>query len=145
MNYLIDTCVIFELIKKRPEKRVVSWISKVSEESVFLSVFTIGELHKGIEKLPDSKRKTELHDWINFDLKNRFENRILVFDLKAAEKWGLIQSKTELSCMPMSLIDGLICSIAITNEMTLVTRNTNDMAAGGVPLLNPWKLQYKGI
>jgi predicted nucleic acid-binding protein len=139
MNYLLDTCVISELVKKQPEKQVVNWISKVPEQSLFLSVFTIAELHKGIEKLSAGKKKTELHDWINFDLKNRFENRILTFDLKAAEKWGSIQSSAELSGTPMSLIDGLICSIAVTHDMTLVTRNTKDMSASGVPLLNPWK------
>jgi predicted nucleic acid-binding protein len=139
MNYLLDTCVISELVKKLPEKKVVSWISRIPEESLFLSVFTIAELHKGIEKLPAGKRKTKLHDWINIDLKNRFENRILVFDLNAAEKWGSIQSAAERSGAPVSLIDGFICSIALTHKMTLVTRNTKDMAAVGIPMLNPWK------
>ncbi len=87
MNYLLDTCVISELIKKFPDKKVVNWISKIPEESLFLSVFTISELHKGIEKLSAGIKKTELHEWVNLDLKNRFENRIIVFDLDAAEKW----------------------------------------------------------
>ncbi|MEJ2055673.1 MAG: type II toxin-antitoxin system VapC family toxin [Calditrichaceae bacterium] len=138
MNYLLDTCVISELIKNQPERRVISWLSNIPEEYLFLSVFTIGELHKGIEKLPDSKKKSLLHNWISIDLRTRFENRIIVFDIKAAELWGSIQSKTELSGTPMSLIDGLICSIAMSNEMTLVTRNTKDMKASGAPLLNPW-------
>lgn len=138
MNYLLDTCVISELIKKQPDKNVITWISKVPEKSLFLCVFTIGEIHKGIEKLPASKKKLELHDWINFDLKERFENRILVFDLKASEKWGVIQGNAELVGTPMSLIDGLISSIAITHEMTLVTRNSKDMQASGVKLINPW-------
>ncbi len=62
-----------------------------------------------------------------------------MFNLKAAEKWGAIQSHAELSGAPMALMDGMICSIAITNDMTLVTRNTKDMKASGVPILNPWK------
>lgn len=139
MNYLLDTCVISELIKKIPNKKVVNWISKIPEESLFLSVFTIAELHKGIEKLSAGRKKTELHEWVNLDLKNRFENRILVFDLDAAEKWGAIQAAAEISGTPMSLIDGLICSIAVTHEMTLVTRNNKDMGASGVALLNPWE------
>ena len=139
MNYLLDTCVISELIKKFPDKKVVNWISKIPEESLFLSVFTIAELHKGIEKLSVGRKKTELHEWVNLDLKNRFENRILIFDLDAAEKWGAIQAAAEISGTPMSLIDGLICSIAITHEMTLVTRNIKDMVASGVALLNPWE------
>ncbi len=139
MNYLLDTCVISELIKKFPDKKVVNWISKIPEESLFLSVFTIAELHKGIEKLSAGRKKTELHEWVNLDLKNRFENRILIFDLDAAEKWGAIQAAAEISGTPMSLIDGLICSIAITHEMTLVTRNIKDMVASGVALLNPWE------
>lgn len=143
MNYLLDTCVISELIKKEPEAQVVNWLAHVSENSLFLSVFTIGEIHKGITKLPESKKKVQLHEWVNFDLTNRFENRILDFDLKAAKVWGLIQGKTELAGKPMSLIDGLIAAIAIAYDMTLTTRNTKDMEASGVRLLNPWTSDSK--
>ena len=140
MNYLLDTCIISELIKKKPEKKVVDWISEIPETSLFLSVFTIGEIHKGIEKLPDGKKKKELHSWVNSDLKERFENRILLFDLTSAIKWGEIQGQAELIGKPMSLIDGMISATAIVHDLILVTRNTTDIEYSGATLINPWDL-----
>ena len=88
MNYLLDTCVISELVKKKPNSKVVQWVSKADENILFISVLTIGEIHKGIEKVPESKRKENLKNWVNYDLKERFKNRIIDFDLNAAITWG---------------------------------------------------------
>ncbi len=140
MNYLLDTCVISELTRKKPEQKVITWISGIPEKTLFLSIFTLAEIHKGIEKLADGKKKRALHEWVNSELTERFENRILIFDLSAARKWGEIQGQAELQGKPMSLIDGLISSIASVNNMTLVTRNVKDMEASGVKLFNPWDL-----
>ena len=114
---------------------MTNWISHVFENSLYLSVFTMGEIHKGIEKLPDGKKKNGLHRWINKDLKTRFSNRILDFDLHASEKWGELQGKAELTGESLSLIDGWIMAIV------LVTRNVNDMRASGANILNPWDQQ----
>ena len=57
MNYLLDTCVVWELLKKDPDKNVLKWITEIDETSLYLSVFTFGEIHKGIQKLPQSKKK----------------------------------------------------------------------------------------
>jgi len=84
MNYLLDTCVLSELIKKQPNPKVIQWILDVEEASLFISVLTIGELHKGIEKLPESKKKNKLHKWVIYNLKKRFENKIIDFDLQTA-------------------------------------------------------------
>jgi len=138
MNYILDTCVISELIKKNPNPRVLKWIASVEESSLFLSVLTFAEIHKGIEKLPDSKRKQKLHKWVNSDLKERFKNRIIDLDLKIATKWGEIQGQAELVGRPMSLIDSLIVATAAVYDFVVVTRNTKDMDNGNVTLLNPW-------
>lgn len=138
MNYLLDTCVISELIKKSPDKNVLKWITKVDEASLYLSVLTFGEIHKGIEKLPQSKKKGRLHKWVNSDLRERFNGRIINFDLDAATKWGEVQGKAELEGKPMSLIDGLISATGIAYDLIIVTRNTKDMEQSGVTLLNPW-------
>lgn len=138
MNYLLDTCVISELIKKNPDTNVLSWISEVEETSLYLSVLTFGEIHKGIEKLPQSKKKERLHKWVNSDLRERFKSRIINFDLDTATKWGEIQGKAELAGKPMSLIDGLISATGIAYDLIVVTRNTKDMEQSGATLLNPW-------
>ncbi len=138
MNYLLDTCVLSELIKKNPSPKVVKWVSKTEETHLFISVLTIGEIHKGIEKLPESKKKEKLHKWVNYDLKERFKNRIIDFDLQTATVWGKIQAQSELSGKGMPAIDGQIIATGISYDLTVVTRNITDMEISGASLLNPW-------
>jgi predicted nucleic acid-binding protein len=100
---------------------------------------TIGELHKGIEKLTESKRKEELHNWVGNDLKERFWNRIIDIDIQVAMMWGKIQGMTERIGQPMPAIDSLIAATGITHHLTIVTRNISVMNESGVALLNPWE------
>lgn len=108
-----------------------------------LSVIAIGEIHKGIEKLPESKKKEKLHRWVNYDLKERFRNRIIDFDLKTATVWGQIQAHSELSGKAMPAIDGQIVATGISYDLTIVTRNTKDMEISGAILHNPWENTHK--
>ena len=139
MNYLLDTCVISELVKKKPSTKVTKWISSIEESRLFVSVLTFGELHKGIEKLPTSKKKEKLHNWVNFELRERFKNRIINFDLQIATTWGKIQAYSESTGKGMPAIDGQIAATGICHNLTVVTRNIKDMKASGVILLNPWE------
>ncbi len=138
MNYLLDTCVISELIKKNPNPQVTAWVSGTEENRLFLSVLTFGEIHKGIEKLPESKKNEKLHNWVNFELEERFKNRIINFDLQVATTWGKIQALSESVGKGMPTIDGQIAATGICHSLTVVTRNTSDMEISGVVLVNPW-------
>jgi len=138
MRYLLDTCVISELIKKKPNPKIVQWIAKEEENNLFMSVLTIGEIHKGIEKLPESRKKEKLHDWVRYDLEERFQDRILNFDLQTAVIWGRIQAHSELTGRAMPAIDGLIAATGLSYDLAVVTRNTTDMEMSGVTLINPW-------
>ena len=138
MRYLLDTCVISELIKKKPNPKIVQWIAKEEENNLFMSVLTIGEIHKGIEKLPESRKKEKLHDWVRYDLEERFQDRILNFDLQTAVIWGRIQAHSELTGRAMPAIDGLIAATGLSYDLAVVTRNTTDMEISGVTLINPW-------
>ena len=140
MNYLLDTCVLSELIKPKPSLNVVKWISIIDERCLYISVLTIGEIHKGIEKLPESKKKDNLHKWVNFDLKERFNNKILDIDIHIATTWGKVQAQSELIGKTLPTIDGLIACTGIAYNFTVVTRNTKDMKTSGVSLINPWEL-----
>ena len=140
MKYLIDTCVLSELIKKQPDRSVVAWIQEQDEPALFLSVLTFGELEKGIVKLGDCGRTQQLRDWVDHDLKRRFGGRILPVDYETACRWGAISSTAEKAGTPMPVIDSLLAATALTHGLTLVTRNTSDVAASNVPLLNPWSL-----
>ena len=141
MKYLLDTCVISELIKKRPNKSVTAWIKAQDEPALFLSVLTFGEIEKGIGKLADVKRKLVLRHWVDHDLKRRFTGRILSLDYEAACRWGVVSAEAELKGKPVPVLDGLLAATALIQGMTFVTRNTDDVEPTGVPTLNPWLWQ----
>ncbi|MHC4872154.1 MAG: PIN domain-containing protein [Planctomycetota bacterium] len=140
MNYLLDTCVISELVKKSPEKKVVKWISGISDSNLYLSVLTIGELIKGIEKLPVSRseHKASLVNWVNNDLMERFSNRIIYIDINIIKHWGRILAETESEGKTMPAIDSLIAATGVTCDLIVVTRNIKDIECSGAAVLNPW-------
>lgn len=138
MKYLLDTCVLSELIKKEPNKNVISWLKKQEETNLYLSVLTFGEIEKGIEKAPDEIRKKKLKLWVEEDLKQRFQGRILPIDLETSVKWGSLQGLSEQVGKPMPTIDGLIAVSGLINNCVVVTRNTSDMEQSTVELFNPW-------
>ena len=142
MKYLLDTCVISELIKPQPNRSVVSWLQSQTENDLYLSVLTFGEIEKGIEKAVNETRKSKLKLWVEEDLKQRFKGRILAIDLDVCTKWGEIQAKTELLGKPMPSIDGLIVVSALVNNCIMVTRNVKDMQQSGVELFNPWEDEF---
>lgn len=139
MSYLIDTCCISELAKQNPDENVIQWFFDHNELDMYLSVITFGELRKGIEKLPSSKRKRRLNHWINEDLLHRFKNRALDVSQTEVNQWGKISAEAEKMGMPLPAIDALIAATALAHDFAVVTRNTKDMEASGVELINPWK------
>lgn len=138
MSYLIDTCCISELVKKKPNPNVVKWFSDQDELSMFVSVITFGELRKGIEKLPGSKMKKKLNQWVKVDLNNRFKNRVLNINMEEANKWGEILAAAEKSGKSLPAIDSLIAATARVHDLSVVTRNTQDMEGSGADVINPW-------
>jgi toxin FitB len=138
MNYLLDTCLILELAKSKPDKNVVNWVLNENETGFYVSVLTLGELHKGFDKLLESKKKKELRNWVNYELKNRFQSRIIGIDMRISILWGKIQYMAEKKGKPMPAIDSLIAATALSHDLTVVTRNVSDMEQSGVRLLNPW-------
>jgi len=137
VNYLLDTCVISEIVKPAPSSRVIMWINNIPSERLFLCSLTIGEIRKGLTKLPESKKKEKLTDWLNTLLEN-YQDRILSIDIAIAENWGVMQRKTENEGMPMSSIDSLIAATSYTHNLILVTRNEKDFQASKLSIINPW-------
>jgi predicted nucleic acid-binding protein len=139
MKYLFDTCVISELVAKRPNQKVIDWIDQLDPDSVYLSVITIGEIRKGVEKLPDSPRKATLQAWLTDELLVRFNGRILPIDIAVILVWGQLIGRLELKGKKMAAIDSLIAASALHNKCELVTRNEDDFKHAGVKIVNPWK------
>jgi len=139
MKVILDTCVISELVTKKPNPQVVAFVDALDDDDIFLSVITIGEIIKGIEKLSDSPRKLELRQWLHDDLLARFQGRILPLDTDTVIGWGELTARTESIGKPMPAIDSLIAATALNNKMTLVTRNVSDFAGAGIEIANPWE------
>ena len=139
MNYLLDTNVISELISRYPNKKVVQWLDSLDPDAVFLSVITVGEIRKGIEKLPPSKRKESLKEWLYSDLLKRFSGNIVELDVNILLTWGERTGRLEGEGKKMSAIDSLIAASVLADNYSLVTRNEDDFQHTGVRIINPWK------
>jgi len=139
MKYLIDTCIISELVAKHPNPKVVEFVDSLDSGDVYLSVITIGEIAKGVEKLPKSKRKQELHSWLKEDLMVRFDGRIIPLDTDILMEWGILIARLESTGITLPAIDSLIAATTLTYKLTLVTRNVNDFDGADVRIINPWE------
>jgi toxin FitB len=139
MNYLLDTCVLSEFTRRRPKEKVVQWMESVDEEKLFISVITIGEIQHGIERLPESHRKTELLVWMNNELVNRFEQRIIPLNMPAMFLWGSLTAHIESMGITMALMDSLIVATALQNNFIIATRNVTNFLPCGVQVINPWE------
>jgi toxin FitB len=138
MNYLLDTCVLSEFTRRKPEEKVIRWLDQIAEEKLFLSAITIGEIQHGIQRLPDSSRKSDLLVWLNNGLIERFDKRILSLDTATMVLWGSLVARMEKSGHPMPAMDSLIAATALQNHLSIVTRNVVDFQPCGTQVINPW-------
>ena len=139
MKYLLDTCAISEFTKPKADTGVIEWFNNVNSDDLYLSVINIGEIKKGINKLPASKKKQDLLFWLE-TLFEDYHNRILTVDLAVMENWSLIVANAEKKGQSVASMDSIIAAVAYTHHLTLVTRNERDFYACNIPMINPWIL-----
>jgi predicted nucleic acid-binding protein len=137
VKFLLDTCVISAFRKPQENPSLVEWISGVDESDLYLSAITIGELERGVSRLPESKKKAAVSEWVRHAVTNRFGNRILPIDAAVAACWGEMTGALEKQGKTLPILDALIAATAITADCTVVTRNIKDFADCGIRLLNP--------
>lgn len=137
MSYLLDTCVVSELSRPRPDPGIVAWMSEANAVVLHLSAITVAEVRRGALRLPAGKRRTSLTVWSE-KLRQSFSGRVLPIDESVALRWAEIAAHAERSGRPGSFADGLIAATALDRGLTLVTRNVADFEPFGVSLLNPW-------
>ena len=138
MRVLLDTCVLSELQKDHCHKNVRRTIEEYTEESIFLSVITIGEITKGIKLLNESHRKNQLQSWLQ-TIERYYSDRILVIDLEIVRIWGELTATAQKSGKAIAASDGLIAATALRHGLHIVTRNISDFEPSGGLLINPWK------
>jgi len=134
-NYLLDTNVISELKRPQPAPQVLAWFTQVPDTNLYLSVLTLGEIRKGVEKLATSKRKEQLLIWLELDLPNWLGCRLLPVDAEVADRWGRLQAEMN---RPLPAIDSLLMATALHHQLCLVTRNLRDFVYPGLEVVNPW-------
>jgi predicted nucleic acid-binding protein len=136
VSFLVDTNVFSEPVKPRPDKSVIAWL-RANESSLYVSTITIGEIRRGIERLPSGRRKTQLRAWL-VALCDCMKGRVLSFNTSTAHVWGQLKAKWDAAGIVVPSLDSQIAAIAHRYQLTVVTRNVADFSAAGVKLLNPF-------
>jgi len=138
VSFLLDTNVVSEWTKSRPNTGVITWLEEVDEDRVFVSVITFAELRHGLERMSAGKRKARLEEWLRDVLPLRFEGRVLPIDRAIADAWGRVVASREHKGRPMTVMDAFIAATAEVHDLTLVTRNTSDFESSVKSVVNPW-------
>ncbi len=140
MSFLLDTNVVSEWIKPRPDPGVINWLTEVDEDQVFLSVVSLAELRYGIERMPIGARQNRLDQWLRQEVTLRFENRILPLDAAIADAWGQVSARSRAGGRAISIMDGFLAATAEVHGLTMVTRNVPDFSVLGHSVVNPWTM-----
>jgi predicted nucleic acid-binding protein len=137
VSYLLDTTVVSEVVRRKPDARLIRWLGQTPDAALHLSVLSVGEIRSGVEALGDGSRKERLRVWLEQELPGWFEERLLPVDAAVADRWGRLVAAAS---RPLPAIDSLLAATAQTHGLRLVTRNTRDFAGiEGLELVNPWK------
>ncbi|MBA4073250.1 MAG: VapC toxin family PIN domain ribonuclease [Gemmatimonas sp.] len=138
MRCLLDTNILSELVKPRPNGRVTAWIEAQSPLDLHISVLTLGEVEHGIARLTAGTRRTALSQWARVELPAQFVGRLLGVDAAVAVAWGALNARAAEEGRPLPVVDGLLLATAEAFGLTLATRNIADCAHRGVPVYDPW-------
>jgi predicted nucleic acid-binding protein len=139
VSYLLDTIVLSEPTRPRPDPGVLSWLASANEDDIFISAITIAEIRHGFQRLSPGKKRARLDNWLDGDLRLRFETRILPVDSQIADTCGRLIAQSESKGRPMKLADGCIAATAVVHGLTLVTRNLSDFETVVKSILIPWR------
>jgi hypothetical protein len=117
---------------------VVDWLGAQVQWDLAVSVLTFGEIQRGVDRMADGRRRSELQNWLSSPLREQFADRVLPIDLAVALAWGTLTTESERLGRPLHIVDGLLLATAKVHGLTMVTRNVNDFSQRGVPIHNPF-------
>ncbi len=135
MSYLLDTNVLSELIRPKPSPAVLDWFRDIPDDSLYISVLTIGEIRKGVELLTEAARRERLRVWLEHELPDWFQDRVLAIDTSVADRWGALLAQANRL---VPAIDSLLAATALHHGLRMVTRNVQDFMFPGLEVINPW-------
>jgi hypothetical protein len=138
MRLLLDTNVLSEVTKPRPDEDVLMWLHGLDEDRTFISIVSIAEIRRGVALMDAGRRRDALDEWLTYDLPQRFENRIIPVEGPVALAWGDLMALAKRSGRGLASMDGLIAATAVAHQLTLATRNTKDFEGFGIDIIDPW-------
>ena len=136
MKYLLDTDVVSQYTKERPDSRVEAWLARTDDSDLYISYITFAELWYGIHRLAPGKRRTALEAWVEDDLYMQFFNRVVFMGLDTARHYGSLAARAKKNGFNPNAIDALIAATAAANGMTVATLNRKDFEPLGVELVD---------
>jgi hypothetical protein len=137
-NWLLDTNVVSELRRPKPEAKVFAFFEAQPLEAIYLSVVTLAEIRFGIESVADPSRRSRLQDWLAQTVRPMFERRVLAVSEDIMFKWRLMVQEGRKARHTYSQPDLIIAATASTHGMTVVSRDTSEFERARVPVFNPW-------
>jgi hypothetical protein len=139
VRYLLDTNVISEWTRPRPDPAVGAWLETVDEDALYLSVLAFAEIRLGIELLAHGQKRRRISAWLHDDLAARFDGRIIDIDLAIVDAWTAIVARGRARGATPPILDAFLAATALVHQLTLVTRNERDLAGLDLRILNPWR------
>ena len=137
-GWLLDTNVLSELRRRKPERKVVAFIAAQPLENLYVSVVTFAEIRFGIERVSDAGRRAELGDWLAHRVRPMFEQRVLAISEDVMFKWRLLVEEGRKLRHTYSQPDLIIAATALDHGLTVVSRDVSDYRRARVPVVNPW-------
>jgi predicted nucleic acid-binding protein len=138
VRLLLDTNVLSEVTKPRPNGRVLQWLDRLDEDRAFISVVSIAEIRRGVALMDAGRKREALAEWLANDLPQRFERRVIPIDEPVALAWGDLMRLAKRSGRGLSSMDGLIAATGLVHDLAVATRNTKHFEGFGVELFDPW-------
>ena len=137
-GWLLDTNILSELRRTRPEPNVLAFVAGQSLDRLFVSAVTLAEIRFGIELVGDAIKRAELNDWLTHKVRPMFNQRVLPISEDVMFKWRLLVEDGRKSGHTFSQPDLIIAATALQHGLTLVSRDVADFEKARVPILNPW-------
>jgi toxin FitB len=138
-GWLLDTNILSELRRPKPEVKVVSFVASTPLDLLFVSSVTFAEIRLGIECVADAGRRAELNDWLAHKVRPMFEQRVLEVSEDVMFKWRLLVADGRKAGHTFSQPDLIIAATALHHGLTVVSRDTSDFKKARVSALNPWR------